>query len=113
MSQRVFHILVLATGIAFAVIFAVVVVPALWADGDVVGAFGAGFVNPYASGYAWDTILCWVVLVVWIVYERGSLDIRHGWLCVLLGVVPGVAVGFALYLVLRSKQLSQRPERLA
>jgi hypothetical protein len=35
------------------------------------------------------------------VYEKKSLNIKHGWVFVLLGVVPSVAVGFAGYLVLR------------
>ena len=113
MSRENFHIVTLFTGAVFAAIFFLTVLPPALASGDIVGAFKAGFVNPFAAGYAWDAILCWVILAVWIVYEQSALGIRHGWACVLLGVVPGVAVGFALYLYLRSKQLSDHSERLA
>jgi uncharacterized membrane protein len=92
-------------GAAFSVIFCVVVAPPLLQSGDVVGAALAGFVNPYASGYAWDTILCWLVLAVWVVYEKRSLSIRHGWIALVVGLVPGVATGFALYLLLRLRQI--------
>ncbi|MCR9140932.1 MAG: DUF2834 domain-containing protein [bacterium] len=107
MSENVFRISVAAVGLAFAVIFCVVVVPPLLESGDVVGAALAGFVNPYASGYSSDTILCWVVLAIWVVYESKSLSIRHGWIALLIGLVPGVATGFALYLILRSRQLQE------
>ena len=66
-----------------------------------------GFVNPYSSGYSSDVIACWLILMVWIVYEAKNKGVKHGWICILLGAVPGVAVGFALYLILRVKQLAE------
>lgn len=96
--------------VAFSAAFLILVVPALVADFDVVGAFAAGFVNPYASGYSTDVILCWVALAGWVWYESSTAGVRHGWVCVLLGAVPGVAVGLPLYLILRSRQLA--PARL-
>lgn len=104
MTETVFKTLIAAIGIAFAVIFCVVVVPPLLESGDIVGAALAGFVNPYSSGYAWDTILCWCVLAVWVLYERKNQSIRHGWLALVVGAVPGVATGFALYLLIRLRQ---------
>lgn len=94
-----------ALAAGFALLFAVVVLPALLESGDVLGAFAAGFVNPYASGYALDAIFCWFVLAVWVVQEARTQDVRHGWIALLLGVVPGVATGFALYLLIRMRQL--------
>ena len=82
-------------------------IPPLVANPDIWGAFAAGFVNPYSSGYSTDVLVCWFVLAVWVVYEAKAYSIRHGWICLLIGIVPGVAVGFALYLLLRSKQLKQ------
>ena len=78
---------------------------------DSVGAFAAGFVNSYASGYAADTLTCWVILTAWIAFEAKTKGVRHGWICALLGVVPGVAVGFAGYLLLRGRQ-GLRPRAL-
>ena len=81
-----------------------IVVPPLLESRDILGAFAAGFVNPYSSGYALDAILCWVILAVWVVYEAQAHGMKHGWIAVLLGVAPGVATGFAVYLLLRMHQ---------
>ena len=106
MSEKFFRTAVIAIGLAFLALFCVVVVPPLMADGDILGAFAAGFVNPYASGYSSDVIACWLILAVWVAFEATSKSVKHGWICVLLGVMPGVAVGLAAYLVLRSNQLA-------
>lgn len=108
MSARGFEIMVGAVALLFTAIFAAMVVPALTADFDPVGAALSGFVNPYASGYAWDAILCWVILSVWILYERQTLQVKYGWICIALGLVPGVAVGFGLYLILRMRTLKSK-----
>ncbi len=105
MNQKIFEFSCFAIALIFAVIFAAVVVPALLDDGDFIGAFAAGFVNPYASGYSTDVILCWVTLAVWILYDRHTHSLKGGWVCLILGLVPGVAVGLPLYLVLRNRQL--------
>ena len=76
------------------------------ANPDLIGAIKSGFVNPYAAGFSTDAVCCWVVLALWVIYEKFGLGIKHGWLALLLGVVPGVATGFALYLVLRMNQAS-------
>jgi hypothetical protein len=104
MPQSLYKVLLIALGAGFALAFAFIVIPPLLASGDVLGAFGAGFVNPYATGYALDTLTCWCVLAVWIAYERKRYGVRHGWLALLLGIAPGVATGFALYLLLRVQQ---------
>ena len=107
MSETFFKRLLIAAAVFFSVFFAVVVIPPMVANPDIWGAFAAGFVNPYSSGYSTDVLVCWFVLAVWVVYEAKAYSIRHGWICLLLGIVPGVAVGFALYLLLRNKQLKQ------
>ncbi|HAA54237.1 MAG TPA: hypothetical protein DCE42_05750 [Myxococcales bacterium] len=107
MNQRTLEWGMIAIACLFTVVFAIVVIPPLLRDGDVFGAFAAGFVNPYSSGYATDALLCWLVLAVWVVHDRVMLSVRYGWLCLLLGIVPGVAVGLPLYIVIRSRQLTQ------
>ena len=107
MSTSVFERLVLTLGVLFALAFMVIVVPPVVQSGDVFGAFAAGFVNPYSSGYSLDVILCALILFVWILYERKSRGIKHGWIAIPLSFVPGVATGFAVYLVLRSRQLEK------
>jgi hypothetical protein len=42
-----------------------------------------------------------VVLTTWVVYEAKTRPVKHGWIAPLLGLVPGVATGFAVYLLLR------------
>jgi len=108
MSNRSFIISISLIAIAFVIFFSVSVIPALLQDFDIAGAFAAGFVNPYSSGYSVDVIACWLILLVWILYERHSLNIKYGWVCVVLGVVPGVAAGFAAYLIIRLKQLKDQ-----
>ena len=110
MSETLFKTIIIAAAAAFLLIFAMVVIPPLMAEPDIVGAFAAGFVNPYASGYSADVLACWVILAAWIAYEARVLNIRHGWICALLGIIPGVAVGLALYLLLRMRQLKGRVE---
>ena len=110
MSGTLFKTIIIAAAAAFLLIFAMVVLPPLLAEPDIVGAFSAGFVNPYASGYSADVLACWVILAAWIAYQARVLNIRHGWICALLGIIPGVAVGFALYLLLRMRQLEGRVE---
>jgi hypothetical protein len=105
MTRFRFELLVGALGLVFAIAFCVVVLPPVFASGDIVGAFAAGFVNPYASGYSLDTILCGLILFVWVAHERTTLGIRHGWVTFPLAIAPGVATAFAAYLIIRSRQI--------
>ncbi len=108
MTELLFKAIIIAAAAVFTVVFAWWCIPPQIANPDIVAAFGAGFVNPYASGYAADTLACWVILSAWILYERRTRGIRHGLWCIALGVIPGVAVGFAGYLLLRTPQLNGR-----
>lgn len=108
MRLLIFKTVLALLALAFATLFAIIVLPPLLASGDVLGALAAGFVNPYATGYSLDVILCWCILAVWVWYEAVEKKIKHGWLCLLLGLFPGVATGFAVYLLLRYHQLAKR-----
>lgn len=105
MSKSVFEGLVAGLGVAFAIAFCIIVVPPLLESGDVIGAFAAGFVNPFSTGYSLDVFLCAAILFVWIIYERSAQGIKHGWIAIPLSFAPGVATGFAAYLIIRSRQL--------
>lgn len=87
----------------FTLLFCLLVLPPLFEQPDIIGAFGAGFVNPYASAYSTDVFCCYAVLLVWILYDWPK--VKYGWICLILGLVPGVAVGFAVYLIMRTNQL--------
>ncbi len=102
--------MLIGVALAFSLIFCVVVLPPLFADPTIPGAFAAGFVNPYAAGYSTDVIFCWFALAIWVVHEARTYSVRYGWVCLALGVVPGVAVGFPLYLILRMTQIRQVAE---
>lgn len=108
MNKTIFKATIIIAATIFLAVFLLIVTPPVLASGDIVGAFAAGFVNPYASGYSTDVLACWAILAAWIAYEAKTLSIRHGWFCALLGIIPGVAVGFALYLLLRMRQLETR-----
>jgi hypothetical protein len=107
MNETTYKAALIGVAVAFTVVFCVVVVPPLIEEPDIIGAFGAGFVNPYASGYSTDVVFCWLVLAIWVLYERTVYSVKRGWICLALGVVPGVAVGFPLYLVVRHNQMNQ------
>ncbi len=104
MSESLFKSLLWLLALGFAAAFAYLCIPPLIENPDIIGAFGAGFVNPYSSGYAIDAIMCWWVLTVWVIYEAKNSGVKHGWIAVLLGVAPGVATGFAAYLLIRFRQ---------
>ncbi len=104
MNPKAFKLAVALLGVLFTALFCAVVIPPFLAHSDIVAAFGAGFVNPFASGYSIDVLCCYLLLAVWIVYERSK--VKHGWMCLVIGVVPGVA----LYLLLRTYQIEpQKP----
>lgn len=105
MNETIFKTSMLLIALVFTAFFASVVLPPLIANPDILSALSAGFVNPYASGYSTDVILCWIVLAIWVFYESRTLKVKHGCICVLLGAFPGVAVGLPLYILLRAKQL--------
>lgn len=103
MKKKIYEGSLVLVVVIFTTIFCIVVVPPLIESLDVIGAFAGGFVNPFASGYSVDVICCWAILLLWVAWE--SNRIKYGWVCVVLGLVPGVAVGFGLYLLMRSRQL--------
>lgn len=105
MKEKAFTTSVGIVAGVFTLLFCILVLPPLIEQTDIIGAFGAGFVNPYASAYSADVFCCYAVLLIWILYE--SPKVKHGWMPLLLGLVPGVAVGFAVYLIMRTKQLRQ------
>lgn len=104
MTKRVFLSLLAIIALGFTLAFTVIVVPHIVQSLDVVAAIAAGFVNPYSSGFALDTLTSWLVLVIWILYEAKNKNIKHGWIAILLGLIPGTATGFACYLILRTSQ---------
>lgn len=106
MNQSTFKLLLILLAAGFAVALAAICLPPLIDNPDLIAAITSGFVNPYATGYSLDAITCWFVLAVWVWYEAKEKRIRHGWLALALGVVPGVATGFAVYLLLRLQQES-------
>lgn len=107
MNETVFKTLCLGFAAFFSVAFFILMTPPFLENPDIIGAFAAGFVNPYSSGYALDTIVCGMILFTWIIYEARTLGIKHGWICLVLGIIPGVAVGFGLYLVIRQRQINE------
>ena len=105
MNERAFRMSIVLIAASFSAYFLVVVIPPLLEDPDIFGALRAGFVNPYSSGYSADVLGCWAILAVWVIYEAKTHAVRGGWICLIAGAVPGVAVGLAAYLILRSNQL--------
>lgn len=104
MADKVFRAALWLLALGFTVVFFAVVGPQLAIDKDVVYGLGQGFVNPYSSGYAWDIVFSYAVLAAWVIYEAVAKGVKHGWVALVLGFVPGVAVGLAAYLLIRARQ---------
>ena len=108
MNEKQFRLTILGVAVSFTALFGAVVVPPLVDDPDLLGAFAAGFENPYSSGYSADVIACWLILAAWVAFDAKSKLVKHGWFCLVLGLVPGAAVGLAAYLLLRLRQVGPR-----
>jgi len=107
-----FHWTLLLIAAAFTVAVAVVVAPPLVEDDlGVVQAFRDAFANPYASGFAIDTLFTFAVLCVWVVYEAQRRGVRRGWIALVVCLVPGVAAGLATYLLIRHQKLGPQTWR--
>ena len=100
MNTKLFRCLVAVIGIAFTLAFCIIVVPAFLKNSNLYDAFMAGFVNPFAAGFALDVIACWLILCVWMLHERRE-GMRYWWVVILLGIVPGVAAALSAYLFFR------------
>ena len=112
MSETIFkRAIVISAGI-FLAVFLFYTLPAAIELNDIFQSFAAGFVNPLATGYSVDVIASGFILIFWILFEAKNKGIRYGWVCILLCLVPGVAVGFAAYLLLRQKQLNTRSNHI-
>ena len=111
MTEAAFKRAIIITASAFLAVFIFYTLPAALELNDVFQSFAAGFVNPFATGYSVDVIACGFILIFWILFEAKHSGIRYGWVCILLCIVPGVAVGFTAYLLLRQKQLNTLPNQ--
>lgn len=103
-AERLFWLAVASIAALFAGLFFTTVLPPILQSSDFVrGALLDGFVNPTARGYTLDTILTGCLVLAWIAYERAVKGVRNGWIAAILVFVPGVVVGLAAYLWLRSR----------
>jgi len=112
MNESQFKAGVIASALAFFAVFLFISMPALFElNGSLiensVTAFSAGFVNPFAIGFSVDATACWFILFFWVLYEAKTQKIKNGWLCLLVGAFPGIAIGFAAYLLVRHKQINK------
>lgn len=106
MTDRSFRAVLVALAMTFTVIFAFLIPPASVRDGlDFWGGARDTFVNPYASGVSVDVLMAYAVLAVWVFHEARTRQIRRGWVALVLGLVTGVTVGLAAYLLIRSRQI--------
>ncbi|MFT6265144.1 MAG: hypothetical protein ACJAWS_001292 [Oleiphilaceae bacterium] len=99
--------IIISAGI-FLAVFLFYTLPAAIDLNDFFASFAAVFVNPLATSYSVDVIAYGFILMFWILFEAKHHGIRYGWLCIILCVVPAVAVAFTTYLRLRQKQFSAR-----
>jgi len=112
MNESQFKAGVIISALVFFAVFLFICMPALFElNGspieNSITAFSSGFVNPFATGFSVDATACWFILFFWVMYEAKTQNIKKGWLCLLVGVFPGIAIGFAAYLLVRHKQINK------
>ncbi|GAA3517360.1 hypothetical protein GCM10022234_10910 [Aeromicrobium panaciterrae] len=102
MTERIFRAGLITFAVVSTVLFAAIIPPALIDDGfDFWGGALHTFDNPYAAGVSIDVLLAYGVLASWVVYEAVSNHVRRGWIALLLGLVTGLTVALAAYLLIR------------
>lgn len=112
MPQTRFDWILIALGAAFVLTLGIVALPTFLEDGlSLVSALEGSFANPYASGVAIDILFTYAVLAAWVIYEYQYRDVQHGWVALVLGLIIGVAVGLALYLLIRHKEIGPQTWR--
>lgn len=105
MTERIFKVGLIALAAVFTVLFVAIIPPALIDDDlDFWGGAVETFANPYASGVSVDVLMSYGVLALWVAYEAIARKVRRGWIALLLGLVPGLTVGLAAYLLIRMRQ---------
>lgn len=112
MPDTRFDWIVITLAVAFMAVLVVVAVPTFVDDGlDIVHAVDQAFVNPYSSAFTIDILFTYAIFFAWVVYEAQYRDVRHGWVALVLGLVIGVAVGLASYLLIRHKEIGPQTWR--
>ncbi len=106
MTQRSFKAGLIALAALFTVLFVVILAPAV-GDLTLGKAIDDMFASPAASGVSTDVLLTYAVLALWVVYEAIAKNVRRGWIALVLGAVPGVTVGLAVYLMIRMRQVNE------
>ena len=106
MNDRVFKSILVLLIVGFTVFFLTYFLPPIIQNPDINDILASGFVNTYATGFSIDLIACWIALIAFILYESKNKSIKYGWVCILLGLVPGVVVGWSAYLLIRNNQLN-------
>lgn len=96
---------IIASTVIFLLVFLFYTLPYAIELDDFIQVSLAGFVNPISSGWATDVIAFWFIMSFWIFFEAKQYQVKWGWICLPLGIVPGVAFGFCLYLIIRHKQV--------
>jgi len=109
MNEQNFKRGIIGSTIIFMSVFLFYTLPYALEMGDIMAVSLAGFANPITSGWSTDVIVCWFIMSFWIFFEAKQFQIKWGWICLPLGIVPGVAFGFCLYLLIRQKQITVTP----
>ncbi len=105
MTENQFKKSILITAAIFLLVLFFYTLPYAVELADPIAISLAGFVNPISSGWATDVISTWFILAFWIFYEKKQYKVKLGWVCLPLGIFPGVAFGFCLYLLIRQAQI--------
>jgi len=108
MTERSYRAGLIGLAAVFTALFFATVVPALAGDSwDFWGAAKDTFANPYAAGVSIDVLLAYVVLALWVIYEALAKQVTRGWIALVIGLVTGLTVALAVYLLIRMRQVAE------
>lgn len=107
MSPRQFRAGLVVLAVAYTFLFIAIIPPALIDRGfDFWGMALDTFDTPSAAAVSSDVLLSYAVLALWVAYEAVTRKVRRGWVALLLGLVTGMTVALAAYLLIRTRSVT-------
>lgn len=78
---------------------------------DLIEFIKGGFADPAAGSLSADVLVAAAAFLIWVLREASRLNMRYGWIYVLLTLTVAFAFAFPLFLLMRQIQLGRLDEK--